>query len=82
MAIVKPEERTRVGELINLPRSLTQAVSPTISSILLQFVGLSLAFLIAGVIKSIYDIALYWTFKDIRPPEENLGAPNSPSNTN
>jgi len=70
MAVVKPEERTRVGGLINLPRSLTQAISPTISSILMQFVGLSLPFLIAGVIKSIYDIALYWTFKDIRPPEE------------
>jgi len=70
MAVVKPEERTRVGGLINLPRSLTQAISPTISGILMQFVGLSLPFLIAGVIKSIYDIALYWTFKDIRPPEE------------
>lgn len=70
MAVVKPEERTRVGGLINLPRSLTQAVSPTIASILMQFVGLSLPFVIAGAIKSIYDIALYWTFKDIRPPEE------------
>lgn len=82
MAVVKPEERTRVGGLINLPRSLTQAVSPTISSILLQFVGLSLPFLIAGVIKSIYDIALYWTFKDVKPPEENLGPPNNPSRAN
>ena len=70
MAVVKPEERTRVGGLINLPRSLTQAVSPTIASILMQFIGLSLPFVIAGTIKSIYDIALYWTFKDIRPPEE------------
>ncbi|MEE8569926.1 MAG: MFS transporter [Candidatus Bathyarchaeia archaeon] len=70
MAVVKPEERTRVGGLINLPRSLTQAISPTIASILMQFVGLSLPFIIAGTIKSIYDIALYWTFKDIRPPEE------------
>lgn len=72
MAVVKPEERTRVGGLINLPRSLTQAVSPTIASILMQFVGLSLPFLIAGVIKSIYDVALYWTFKDIKPPEERI----------
>jgi len=70
MAVVKPEERTRVAGLINLPRSLTQAISPTIASILMQFVGLSLPFIIAGTIKSIYDIALYWTFKDIRPPEE------------
>jgi MFS family permease len=72
MAVVKPEERTRVGGLINLPRSLTQAVSPTIASILMQFVGLSLPFLIAGVIKSTYDVALYWTLKDIKPPEERI----------
>lgn len=70
MAVVKPEERTRVGGLINLPRSFTQAISPTIASVLMQFVGLSVPFLIAGTIKSIYDIALYWAFKDIRPPEE------------
>jgi MFS family permease len=81
MAVVKREERTRVGGLINLPRSLTQAVSPTIASILMQFAGLSLPFLIAGVIKSIYDIALFWTFKDIRPPEENLGSPDNSTST-
>jgi hypothetical protein len=79
MAVVKPEERTRVGGLINLPRSFTQAVSPTISSILMQFVGLSLPFLIAGVIKSIYDIALYWTFKDIKPPEEHIESHDRPA---
>jgi MFS family permease len=71
MAVVKPEERTRVGGLINLPRSFTRAVSPTIATTLMQFVGFSLPFLIAGVVKSIYDIALYWTFKEIKPPEES-----------
>ena len=81
MAVVKQEERTRVGGLINLPRSLTQAVSPTIASILMQFAGLSLPFLIAGVIKSIYDVALYWTFKNIRPPEENFGPPDNSTST-
>jgi MFS family permease len=79
MAVVKPEERTRVGGLINLPRSLTQAVSPTIASILMQFVGLSLPFLIAGGIKSAYDIALYWTFKDIKPPEERIESMDKPT---
>jgi MFS family permease len=71
MAVVKPEERTRVGGLINIPRSFTRAVSPTIASVLMQFVGFSLPFLVAGGIKSIYDIALYWIFKDIKPPEES-----------
>ena len=58
MAVVKPEARTRVGGLINLPRSFTRAVSPTIAGTLMQFVGFSIPFLIAGVVKSVYDIAL------------------------
>ncbi len=70
MAIVKPEERSRFHALLNLPRSLTMAIGPSIATYVMQFVGLSMPFLIAGVIKSFYDIALWFTFKDIKPPEE------------
>ena len=70
MAIVKPEERSRFQALLNLPRSLTMAIGPSIATYVMQFVGLSMPFLIAGVIKSFYDIALWFTFKDIKPPEE------------
>lgn len=70
MAIVKPEERTRVGGLINLPRSITQAISPSIAGLLMQYVGLSLPFIITGIVKSVYDVSLYFTFRNIRPPEE------------
>jgi MFS family permease len=70
MAIVKPEERSRFQALLNLPRSLTMAIGPSIATYIMQFVGLSMPFLIAGVIKSFYDIALWFTFKDIKPPEE------------
>jgi len=70
MAIVKPEERSRFQALLNLPRSLTMAIGPSIATYIMQFVGLSMPFLIAGVIKSFYDIALRFTFKDIKPPEE------------
>lgn len=70
MAIVKPEERSRFQALLNLPRSLTMAIGPSIATYVMQFVGLSMPFLIAGVIKSVYDIALWFTFKDIKPPEE------------
>ncbi|MCW4050289.1 MAG: MFS transporter [Candidatus Bathyarchaeota archaeon] len=71
MAIVKPEERSRVQGLINLPRSLTLAIGPSIAGYIMQFIGLSVPFLVAGGIKAVYDIALWFTFKDIKPPEEN-----------
>lgn len=70
MAIVKPEERSRVAGLINLPRSLTAAIGPTIAGFLMQFMGPYLPFLLAGGVKAIYDIALYFNFRDLKPPEE------------
>jgi len=72
MAIVKPEERSRVAGLINLPRSLTSAIGPTITGFVMQFMGPSLPFLLAGSVKAFYDIALYFNFKDVKPPEELL----------
>jgi MFS family permease len=70
MAIVKPEERSRVQGLINLPRSLTLTFGPAIAGYIMQFIGLSLPFLLAGLIKVGYDVALWLVFKDIKPPEE------------
>jgi len=70
MAIVEPEERSRVAGLINLPRSLTLAISPSLAGFIMQFMGLSLPFLIAGGLKAMYDLALYFTFRNVKPPEE------------
>lgn len=70
MAIVKPEERSRVGGLINLPRSLTLAISPSMAGFIMQFMGLSLPFFIAGGLKAAYDLALFLTFRNVKPPEE------------
>ena len=72
MAIVKPEERSRVQGLINLPRSFTLAVGPSIAGYIMQFVGLSLPFLLAGAIKGLYDVLLWVTFRKVKPPEEQI----------
>jgi MFS family permease len=73
MAIVKPEERSRVAGLINLPRSLTSALGPSISGFMMQFMGTSLPFLFAGGLKSAYDLGLYFMFRNVKPPEERGG---------
>ena len=70
MAIVKPEERSRVAGLINLPRSLTSALGPSIAGVIMQFMGPSIPFLIAGGLKAAYDLGLYYMFRNVRPPEE------------
>ena len=73
MAIVKPEERSRVAGLINLPRSLTSALGPSISGFVMQFMGTSLPFLFAGGLKAAYDLGLYLMFRNVKPPEEAEG---------
>ncbi len=70
MAIVKPEERTRVAGLINLPRSITSALGPSIAGAIMQFIGHSIPFLIAGGLKVVYDLSLYFMFRNVKPPEE------------
>lgn len=75
MAIVKPEERSRVAGIINLPRSLTSALGPSIAGAIMQFVGPSIPFLIAGGLKAAYDLALYFMFRNVKPPEEEKLTP-------
>ncbi len=70
MAIVRPEERARFQSLLNIPRSFTLAIGPSIAGWLMQFIGIGTPFLVAGVIKGVYDVLLWLTFKDIKPPEE------------
>ena len=70
MAITKPEERSRIAGLINLPRSLTLAISPTLAGFIMHFVGISLPFIIAGGLKATYDFALFFYFRDVKPPKE------------
>jgi hypothetical protein len=46
------------------------AVGPSIAGYIMQFVGFSLPFLLAGAIKGLYDVLLWVTFRNVKPPEE------------
>lgn len=70
VAIVKPEERTAVAGITNLSRNIPFSVSPTIVGYMFQFVSLAFPFIFGGVLKTVYDLLLYRSFKQIKPPEE------------
>jgi hypothetical protein len=36
----------------------------------MQFIGLGTPFLVAGVNKAVYEMLLWFTFNDVKPPEE------------
>ncbi len=70
MAIVKPEERVALSSATNVPRSIAQAGSPYLSTFSLSVGFLSFPFLISGSLKILYDILIFITFRNIKPPEE------------
>ncbi len=64
VAVVKEDERTAAAGITNISRNITQAISPSIAGSILQSVSLLFApFLLGGLLKIVYDIALYLQFK-------------------
>lgn len=64
VAVVKEDERTAAAGITNISRNISQAISPSIAGSIVQSVSLlSAPFLLGGLIKIIYDIALYLQFK-------------------
>ena len=70
MAVVTPAERAAAASFTAVPRSLASAISPALAGVLLttSFTGLPLV--ACGVLKIAYDVALLFSFRHIKPPEE------------
>jgi hypothetical protein len=65
MALVPPAEQTAAAAVTNTARYLTRPVGPALAG-LLQPLGLALPFLVAGVVKSAYDLALWRLFRPVQ----------------
>ncbi len=70
MAGVTPAERPAAASVTTAPRSLAAAVSPAIAGALFAAGYEAWPLVICGVLKILYDLALLWAFKHIKPPEE------------
>jgi len=70
MAVVTPAERTRAASVTAVPRSLASAISPAMSGALFSTSFLGLPLVLCGVLKIVYDLALLFSFRHIKPPEE------------
>ena len=70
MAVVTPEERTAAASFTAVPRSLASAISPALAGALFAAGYTALPLIICGVVKTAYDLALLWTFRNVKPPEE------------
>ena len=70
MAVVRPEERTWASGATTLVRMGGWAVAPFAAGFLMQGVALSVPLLIGAGMKIGYDLLLWKSFHDLKPPEE------------
>jgi MFS family permease len=70
MAVVTPPERTAAASVTAVPRNLASSISPAMAGALLSTSFAGLPFVICGVLKIVYDLALLLSFRHIKPPEE------------
>ena len=71
MAVVTPPERAAAASVTAVPRSLASAISPALSGALLGTSLTALPFVICGCLKIVYDLALLFSFRHLKPPEEH-----------
>jgi len=71
MAVVTPAERPAAASVTAAPRSLASSISPALAGVLLTSAFPGLPLVICGTLKIGYDIALLFSFRHIKPPEES-----------
>jgi len=70
MAVVDPDERSAAAGITTIARTAASSVSPFFSGALIGMSLLAAPFVLCGGLKIVYDLALYQSFKAVKPPEE------------
>lgn len=71
MAVVAPDERSSASGITGVARTIGASLSPVLAGALLANPALlSLPFVLSGGLKIVYDLALYFNFRVVKPPEE------------
>ena len=75
MAVVPPSARTYASGMTNVTRNAGWAVGPLLGGTVMQHLALAAPLWIGGSLKILYDVALYLSFRHLRPPEERKPRP-------
>jgi len=71
MAVVAPDERSAASGITGVARTIGASLSPIFTGLFLSNPVLAgLPFFLAGGLKIVYDLALFFNFRAIKPPEE------------
>ena len=80
MAVVEPSERTAAAAYTNTARYLTRPIAPLLAGAAIRG-ALGAPFVIAGALKSIYDLGLYALFRNVDVPSERAAPAGSISSS-
>jgi len=69
---VTPPERPAAARVTAVPRRLASSLSPALAGMLLTTSAPRLPLILCGALKIVYDVALLFSFRHIKPPEENV----------
>ena len=69
-AMVDPEERTAAAAFTNTARYVARPFGPVIGTALMTNVAFGAPFVVAGTLKSVYDLLLWRVFRRVPLPEE------------
>ncbi len=71
MAVVAPDERAAAAGITAIARSVGASASPALAGLLLASAALvNVPLVAAGLLKIVYDLLLYRSFRGLVPPEE------------
>ena len=70
VAVVAPSERTYASGITSVVRNAGWAAAPTLGGYFMQSVSLAAPLIVAGGMKIVYDLLLYFAFRRLKPPEE------------
>lgn len=75
MAIISPDERSAAAGITGIARTTGASLSPVISGPMLATPALlNMPFFLSGGLKIVYDLLLYRSFRNLKPPEEHKPA--------
>ncbi|MFW9970160.1 MAG: MFS transporter [Candidatus Odinarchaeota archaeon] len=69
-AIINAEDRASTAAITNTVRTVSSSISPPLATSLIELGNFVLPLVFGGGIKIVYDIAVYFAFRKIKPPEE------------
>jgi MFS family permease len=70
MAVVAADERSAAAGITTFARTAGSSLAPSITGALFGASLFSVPFFLAGSLKIMYDVALYFCFRHVKPPEE------------